>query len=271
MKFAIIDNTKSIATKGAKGICPSCGSALVAKCGEVKVNHWAHKGICNCDPWWENETEWHRSWKNNYLKEWQEKILFDEDTNEKHIADVRTDKGLVIEFQRSFINPNERIAREKFYKNMFWVTDGTRLKKDYDRFLKGLVIFRSTKHPNIFYVNPMELDEYFPASWVASSAPVIFDFKGFGSMDDSEKIKTYLYCLLPKKIDGAGLLLLLHRQYFIDKTTSGDWLSIMESFRKSIPKQDQQQQKSNVVQNFSVRRGSEYIFHKGRYIKRRRL
>ena len=117
--------------------------------------------------------------------------------------------------------------------------------KEYDRFLKGLVIFRRTKHPNIFHVSPQELDEYFPASWGGSSAPVIFDFKGYGSIDDSEKIKTYLYCLLPKKLDGSCLLLLLSRQYFIDKTTSGDWLSIMESFRRPIQKQNQQQQKSN--------------------------
>lgn len=51
MKFAIIDNTKVEAIKGVKGICPSCGSELIAKCGEVKVNHWAHKGMRNCDPW----------------------------------------------------------------------------------------------------------------------------------------------------------------------------------------------------------------------------
>jgi competence protein CoiA len=271
MKFALVNGKKIEATKGAQGKCPYCESELIAKCGTCKTPHWAHKAIRNCDPWWENETEWHRSWKNKFLEDWQEKLLFDEETSEKHIADVRTDKGLVIEFQHSFINPNERIAREKFYKKMVWVADGTRLKKDYNRFLKGLVIFRSTKHPKIFHINPLELDEYFPRSWVGSSAPVIFDFKGYDSIDDSEKSKTYLYCLLPKKIDGSGLLLILSRQYFIDKTTSGDWLSIMEAFRKPIQKQNQQQQKSSVVQNFSVRRESEYIFHKGRYIKRRRF
>lgn len=270
MKFALINDNKVEATKGAQGKCPYCESELIARCGTRKIPHWAHKAICNCDPWWENETEWHRSWKNNYLDDWQEKLLFDEETNEKHIADVRTDKDLVIEFQHSFINPNERIARENFYKNMVWVTNGTRLKKDYNRFLKGLVIFRSTKHPNIFNVNPMELDEYFPSSWVGSSAPVIFDFMGYGTIDDSEKIKSYLYCLLPKKIDGSALLLMLSRKYFIDKTTSGDWISIIDSFRKPTQKQNQHQ-KSNVVLNFSGRRVSEYIFHKGRYIKRRRL
>lgn len=69
MKFALINGDKAEATKGAKGVCPSCGSELIAKCGEVKVDHWAHKGNRNCDPWWENETDWHRSWKGNFPKD----------------------------------------------------------------------------------------------------------------------------------------------------------------------------------------------------------
>ena len=87
MRFAINNDIKIEATKGAKGICPSCGSELIAKCGEVKVNHWAHKGSRNCDPWWENEMEWHRSWKTNFPTEWQEVVHFDS-SGEKHIADV---------------------------------------------------------------------------------------------------------------------------------------------------------------------------------------
>ena len=102
MKYAIIDNTKTGATKGAKGICPICGSILIAKCGTDRMNHWSHKGIRNCDLWWENETEWHRAWKSNFVTEWQEVIHTDTQTDEKHIADVCTAKGLVVEFQHSF-------------------------------------------------------------------------------------------------------------------------------------------------------------------------
>ncbi|MBC8883345.1 hypothetical protein H9X57_07610 [Flavobacterium piscinae] len=136
MKFAIVNGIKSEALKGIKGICPSCGSELIAKCGVQKINHWAHKNTRTCDSWWESETEWHRSWKNNFPIEWQEFILFDTQTKEKHIADVRTENGLVIEFQHSHITPQERYLREKFYKNMVWVVDGTRLKRDYPRFFK---------------------------------------------------------------------------------------------------------------------------------------
>ncbi|WP_205603562.1 competence protein CoiA [Cyclobacterium sp. SYSU L10401] len=144
MKFAIVNGTKAEATKGVNGICPSCSAELIAKCGERKINHWAHQASRNCNPWWEPETEWHRSWKNNYPIEWQEVSLLDENTGEKHIADIRSAHSLVIEFQHSPIDPKERETREKFYRNMVWVVDGTRLKRDYPRFLKGKKEFRVT-------------------------------------------------------------------------------------------------------------------------------
>ena len=66
MKYALVCGKRTEASKGARGVCPSCRSDLVARCGNYRVNHWAHKGTRNCDTWWENETEWHRSWKNNF-------------------------------------------------------------------------------------------------------------------------------------------------------------------------------------------------------------
>src|SRR6218665_297072 len=168
MKFALVDNTKTTATKGAKGICPNCGSELIAKCGDVKMNHWAHRGIRNCDPWWEPESEWHRTWKNNYPDDWQEISLLDERTGEKHIADVRTAHNLVVEFQHSYIDPQERTSREQFYRNMVWIVDGTRLKRDYPRFLKGKkncfenTIFYNTDNPKIFRVDL--IDWCFPSA-----------------------------------------------------------------------------------------------------------
>jgi competence protein CoiA len=173
MKFALIDNIRIEATKGAHGICPNCGSEVIAKCGERKVNHWAHKSTRNCDPWWEPETEWHRSWKNNFPPEWQETSLRDEQTNEKHIADVRTSHGLVIEFQHSHIKPEERTAREAFYRNMVWVVDGARLKNDYPRFVKARKHFRHAGSPHIFVGR--DIDSCFHSAWTASTVPVIFD------------------------------------------------------------------------------------------------
>ena len=70
MRFALSNNERIEPTKGAKGFCPCCGAELVAKCGEIKRHHWAHKKKCD-DHWWENETDWHRNWKNQFPKEWQ--------------------------------------------------------------------------------------------------------------------------------------------------------------------------------------------------------
>jgi competence protein CoiA len=50
-------------------------------------------------------------------------------TVKKHIADVRTIGGWVIEFQHSTLNPDERRSREKFYQRLIWVVDGTKRKE----------------------------------------------------------------------------------------------------------------------------------------------
>ena len=59
MRFALSNNERIEPTKGAQGVCPSCGSELVAKCGEIKVHYWSHKKKCD-DHCWENETEWQK-------------------------------------------------------------------------------------------------------------------------------------------------------------------------------------------------------------------
>ena len=123
MKYALSNEGRIEATPKANGICQCCESDLIAKCGTQKIWHWAHKGKRNCDHWWENETQWHRDWKDYFPKEWQEVVHLSED-GEKHIADVKTPNGLVIEFQHSAISAEEKLSRETFYKNMIWVVMG---------------------------------------------------------------------------------------------------------------------------------------------------
>ncbi len=137
MKYAIVNGEKTEAFKGGKGVCPSCSSELIARCGDVKINHWSHKGIRDCDFWWENETEWHRQWKNQFPKEWQEIVHFDEN-GEKHIADVKTKNDWIIEFQHSYLKPEERISRINFYSKLVWVIDGLRRETDKIQFQKIL-------------------------------------------------------------------------------------------------------------------------------------
>ncbi|HEY4787128.1 MAG TPA: competence protein CoiA family protein [Bacteroidales bacterium] len=196
MKFALIDNNRVEAQPKLQGLCPNCSQPVTAKCGKQKIWHWAHKSKTDCDNWWEPETEWHRTWKNNFPVEWQEISLFDEQTGEKHISDVRTIHNLTIEFQHSAIKSEERISREKFYKNMIWIVDGTRLQRDYSRFLKGTENFRNTRKKGYYFVDFP--DEVFPKSWLNSEVPVIFDFCGL-STTEQDKIKKILWCLLPQK------------------------------------------------------------------------
>lgn len=131
MKYSLVNNKKVEAFKGGKGNCLLCGKETLAKCGTKIVHHWAHKSLKNCDPWWENETEWHREWKNHFPIEWQEIIHYDEKTGEKHIADVKTEKGLVIEFQNSPMSIEELNSREDFYKKMIWIVNGKSFKKNF--------------------------------------------------------------------------------------------------------------------------------------------
>ncbi|WP_236979958.1 competence protein CoiA [Membranihabitans maritimus] len=124
MKFALVDGKKNEAFKGAKGVCPCCGSDLIPKCGDIRIHHWAHKNSKECDHWWEPETEWHRNWKNEFPGDWQEEVMPDPENNERHIADVyNPSKKLVIEFQNSPIAIDELKSREHFYKRIIWVVN----------------------------------------------------------------------------------------------------------------------------------------------------
>lgn len=137
MKFAVVAGNRSEPTPKTKGICAGCSGETIAKCGSHVVWHWAHKSRIHCDRWWESETEWHRRWKDRFPLGWQEVVQADELTHERHIADVRTAGGLVIEFQRSSIDMNEVRAREAFYKKMIWVVDGCRNDADKYNFSIG--------------------------------------------------------------------------------------------------------------------------------------
>ncbi|WP_167611161.1 competence protein CoiA [Maribellus sediminis] len=265
MKYALVSGKKTEATKGSKGICPNCGSELTARCGPIRINHWTHTKSSNCDIWWENEKEWHRAWKNYYPDEWQEIIIPDVETGEKHIADVRTNHGLVIEFQHSHIDPEERNSRESFYKNMVWIVDGTRLKRDYLRFLKGQNNFRRTNKQGFFIVDFP--DECFPSSWIGSKVPVLFDFRGLESIENLNDLRNYLYCLFPNQNNTEAIVAFVSHDSFIKNTINGDW------FKK--PQEPQKQVSKTTIQNKTNirRRESSHYYdpQKGRYVKKRRF
>lgn len=165
-----------------------------------------------CDPWWENETEWHRAWKGHFPKECQE-VIHTAVNDEKHIADVKTGQSYVIEFQHSHLASQERIIREAFYQNMVWVIDSTRLKKDYPRFLEARKNFSPIYKPGFFLVYFPE--ECFPAAWVESSVEVVFDFQGNPPTDSQDGMRDTLWCLLPGRARRGAVVIAISRQTFI--------------------------------------------------------
>lgn len=262
MQFANVNGVKSHPAPSLKGLCYCCGSEVISKCGNFNIWHWAHKNLKHCDNWWEPETEWHRNWKSKFPNEWQEIILIDESANEKHIADVRTINNLVIEFQHSHINPDERISRENFYKNMIWVVDGTRLKRDFPRFLKGKLnefentIFYDTDNPNIFKVDL--IDWCLPLNWLKSSVPVIFDFLGNESFPSTDNLRNKLYCLFPQ-VGKYARIAEISREAFIKSVTIGDWVCRAKNFTDSFLLEEKAEEAKFKKQNLSISSKRYYL------------
>jgi len=176
MKFAIIDGQRNLAQPNLSGECPCCGRPVVAKCGEVRVNHWAHKRSHKCDHWWETETEWHRNWKDRFPLHWQE-FVHEAENGERHIADVKTDHNWVIEFQHSYLKPEERRSRDAFYSKLIWVVDGTRRQRDVEHFRsalsEGIRINPNTQVWRVLASKSMLLKE-----WADCPSQVFLDFGG---------------------------------------------------------------------------------------------
>jgi len=220
MRFALSNNERIEPSKGAKGLCPCCGSELVAKCGEIKVHHWSHKKKCD-DHWWENETEWHRNWKNKFPKEWQEIIQRDE-SGEKHIADVKTGSGWTIEFQHSPISKEERDSRDYFYNKLIWIVDGTRRKTDIEQFNNQ--IWRASyisNEPFILRVfNEDDLDRFrLNQEWGSSKSLVLFDFgKSEVRYRDEYKSNEDLWLIHPSR--DRTYITSISKHSFIEMVTS---------------------------------------------------
>ncbi|WP_281408859.1 MULTISPECIES: competence protein CoiA family protein [unclassified Mesorhizobium] len=203
MRFALVNDVKSETLPGLIGRCPGCEQPMIAKCGTQRVWHWAHRGDRNCDPWWEPETTWHRGWKDQFPVGWQE-IVQRDDSGEKHIADVKTEYGLVIEFQHSHLPAQEMAAREAFHRNMVWIVDGARLKRDRSRFLQGRRLFKPIPRTGIFITPSPEAS--FPVAWVNCTAPVFFDFEGVAATSEPSGPNRTLWCLLPERVEGHAIV-----------------------------------------------------------------
>ena len=204
MRFALVNGQRREAEPGLVGVCRGCRNPMIPKCGEVRIRHWAHRGR-RCDVWSENKTEWHRGWQDEFPAEWQE-IGHRADDGEWHYADVKTERGWVLEFQHSLIKPEERRSREAFYEKLIWVVNGTRRKRDEARFRKELQHARrfGPRGGRRLYAGEGRLLQ----EWGASTAHVLFDFGDDELWWLSPKSDRRWAYVLPLRRDG---LLWLHQ------------------------------------------------------------
>lgn len=211
MLTAIVNGTRSRPFPSLDGKCPFCSSDMIARCGEIRVHHWAHKSKSECDPWWENETDWHRNWKNEFPLRWQEVIFKDKATGERHIADVHTLAGLTVEIQHSHMDKEERRSREEFYKNMLWIVDGSRLdvnrKKIQNWRNTSSEIIQGKTHTNLYLIDQAEA--LFPTDWLQSPVPICFDYMGPKAEALSEPLPLFL--LYPNTVHSRRLMEPLNR------------------------------------------------------------
>ncbi|WP_297098563.1 hypothetical protein [uncultured Draconibacterium sp.] len=122
-------NNKIKPYKGRIAKCPYCHEKVIAVCGEINIHHWRHDRSADCDPWKEHETEWHREWKQEFPEGWRESIILK--NGEKHIADVHTDRGVVLELQNSSISTSTIRIRENFYDKMIWLVNADYFKDNF--------------------------------------------------------------------------------------------------------------------------------------------
>ena len=189
------------AARHERGICPVCGAELVARKGLVREDHWWHINGRRCDPWYQPKGLWHLYWQNKFPSENQEVVVTKEVGGKiiRHIADVRTEKSVVLEVQWSPLSLEAIAEREAFYGNMLWLAGMQRTEGDH-AFLHAIV------HGNI----PISIGteqawvvedrgRISQQKWCYATKPVVFDFAGTKDLPESEEP---LYCLLPKVDDG---------------------------------------------------------------------
>ena len=111
--------------------CPYCGAPLIARKGDVRQHHFAHKQDHHCSDTWVHHrshnydlSAWHNEWQSLFPKENQEVKLSLGDT--RHRADVMVDRT-VIEFQHSIMQVQAFDDRNNFYFNLankvIWLFD----------------------------------------------------------------------------------------------------------------------------------------------------
>jgi hypothetical protein len=117
--YALTGNTRVRALRDGprRASCAECGAGMLARTGEVRIWHWAHR-VAAPDCAAAGESAWHLAWK----------ALGIDGTQEVRVgnrrADVLAPGGFAVEFQDWAIDPGELRAREDDWAGqggMVWV------------------------------------------------------------------------------------------------------------------------------------------------------
>ena len=160
-----------------RGICPTCGAIVIAKCGTIKTHHWAHESRDDCDSWSESVGPWHLAWQ-QLVNDQHVEVTIGE-----HRADVVGNAGIVVELQHSSIPPEEINERENFYGNMVWVFDATGRFPCVPCGDRVFFSFGNTKHIE-FCRKPVFLDCGSHIVEVGAFAKTFNKFSGYGWLRD---------------------------------------------------------------------------------------
>lgn len=110
--------------------CPTCGSSVIMKVGEVKLPHFAHKSLSHCDSYSEPESSLHLQGKNLLYRFFKSRNLTVE--LEKYLpairqrADLLVNGHIAVEFQCSSIPASQVASRSHGYSrsgmSTIWVS-----------------------------------------------------------------------------------------------------------------------------------------------------
>ena len=224
MKFGLINGQRIVAKPGIRGVvCPKCRTELVAKCGEIRVHHWAHKNKLQCDDWIEDDNDWRSDWLKAFPEDWQEPLI--ECNGESHFADIRTPSNTIILLHQLHLTSETIRLREDFYQTPVWVVNSGRYKNEVTRFLRSFEktwisgTGQSIGNTDVKKISEFNVDKVFRKEWLTSQFPVFFDYTttngdkehGYGCMLD------YVWCLMPYSVQGFRILFKYSKNELIDK------------------------------------------------------
>jgi competence protein CoiA len=105
--------------------CPGCGASVTLKIGEIKIPHFAHKSLHDCDSSGEPESPLHLQGKQQLYKFFSSQNLTVE--LEKYVpairqrADLLLNHQIAIEFQCSPISASQIASRSAGYSEIDWL------------------------------------------------------------------------------------------------------------------------------------------------------